>query len=265
MNRDLIFGFKLIVIAIIIALLNSLGFFSVSVKPLISPLTLFFGRQPTIIRNYTTALFNNFTALPKITQDLQLSENNNLELQSQLSELKELQHENRILREQLGFIETIDQDQQEIVSADVVGEYRYLTGEHYFIVNKGSVHGVANGLHVLDKNYYLGTVSEVNVRSARVDSLLSKGFSAACIDQETRTEGVCRVDFGNNLEFSNLAPGKEVAVGDFIVTSGKDGKFPRGFMMGEVSLIIGRAYEIDRKAHLEPFVSTVPGIVFINL
>jgi rod shape-determining protein MreC len=267
MNSNIFFALKLIFISAIIAIFNSLGVFNPFVEPFLAPTGNFFGKHSVIMQEYGRRLFSNLILLPEVSQEIfSLNQEVNF-LQSKLSLLQESEFENTVLREELGFLKSLQKDRS-ILMAEVVGEFRYPGGTHYFLIDKGAVAGVEEGQHVAVKNYLLGTVTQVFPTSAKVSFILDSGFMSACLDQDAikvRAEGICRVIFGGSLSMAEFSTGKEISVGDKIITSGKDNKYSHGYLLGTIVQINGEANDIEREAVLDPFYKRVPRIVFIEL
>lgn len=117
-----------------------------------------------------------------------------------------------------------------IISADPTLWFQTVT------INKGQRDGLRGNLAVVAADGVVGrTFGTVAPRAARVQLLIDSNAAAGALIERTRVGGVVHGAGGEQpllLDYvSNLA---DVQVGDRIVTSGIDGIYPKGFMIGEV-------------------------------
>ena len=103
-------------------------------------------------------------------------------------------------------------------------------------VDQGSKDGIKIGQPAIWAGQTLvGEIIEVNDNSSTIRTINDSEFRAAVFIGEKRVEAVLK---GNGLSVPtlDLVPAKEeINVGDRIITSGLDKKFPRGLYLGEVS------------------------------
>ncbi len=173
-----------------------------------------------------------------------------LELESQLSVHKELKQENRLLREQLGVGE--DSTSQELILAQIIGRTAR-GGEAVVIINRGSGAGVREGAAVVFKNFLLGEVFLAELERAKVRLLTDPHFSAAALDQDSpdRARGLVSGQYGTTIVLQKVLPTESLVVGDTIITSGEDGKFNKGLILGTVKRILGQEAEVFKGAELD--------------
>lgn len=173
-----------------------------------------------------------------------------LELESQLSNYKELKRESRLLREQLGV--SNNDIPQKLILAQIVGRSAR-GGEAALTIDKGSSAGVREGAAIVLKNFLLGEVFLVEPERAAVRLLTDPHFSAAALDQDSpdRARGLVRGQYGTTLVLQKILPTEQLVVGDTVITSGEDGKFGKGFILGTVKRISGQKAEVFREAELE--------------
>jgi len=173
-----------------------------------------------------------------------------VELESQLASLKELKRENQVLREQLGV--RGNEERPELILSQIVG--RSLgSGRATLIINRGRRAGVLEEAPVVFKNFLLGEVFAVEPERAQVRLLTDPQFSAAALDQDSpeRTRGLVEGEYGTTAVLKRVLPTESLAVGDTIITSGEDGKFPKGLILGRVQKVRGQEAEVFKEAKLE--------------
>jgi len=172
------------------------------------------------------------------------------ELEGRLSLLKEVERENRELREQLG--SRLVQSGREFLTARVVGVGGWGTSSA-LAVNRGDQQGVTEGSVVVSGNFLVGKVETTGPERSLVRLLTDPAFEVAVLDQDSpqRARGIARGEFGTHLLMRGILPSEKVAVGDVILTSGAEGSFPPGLVVGRVSKVIGEESDALRSAEVE--------------
>ena len=265
MSRDVIFGLKLIGLSLTVFLVSHFRFVQFFTVVAFEGPAIFAQTQARILRHdlaYKVSLFRN---IPLFSQKIAALESENLSLQAELFALREVEFELKAVKEELGFLKNLDNFSPELVEARVGGDFIYPNGEHFFYVDKGTLSGIGVGNLVVSKNYLIGKIVEADLKKSKAFFLLSSNFSASCFDQSatSRAPGVCRATLGSSLTFDNLNPGEEIALGDIVSTSGRDGNYPSNLIVGQITKIEGVASDLGRVAYLEPFYQRPPEIVFI--
>ena len=108
------------------------------------------------------------------------------------------------------------------------------------IVNQGSRAGVRLNAAVITPRGVAGRVVAVGPEAARVQLLLDRDCSAGVLIERSRVSGVVQgqvglADHGNtDLQLRYVAALADVVVGDTVVTSGLDGIYPKGLVVGVV-------------------------------
>lgn len=124
---------------------------------------------------------------------------------------------------------------------------------HRVIVDKGDNQGVALGQPVIDASGIVGEVIEVHPHMSRVILLtdVSHGISI-----ENVRNGVRGIAVGTGsiktLELQHVPNTIDFAVGDNLVTSGLDGRYPPGYPVGVISKIEHEPGESFAKVQVIP-------------
>ncbi len=157
-------------------------------------------------------------------------------LRIELQEQRAIAEQARSLERLLGLHETIDLLTQgaRIIASDATPYFSTIT------IDRGSLHGVQPDLAVIVPAGVVGRVVGVpGERAAKVQLLVDRNAAAGALIERTRASGVVigtdddrvmRMDYVSNLE--------DVRVGDRIVTSGTDGIYPKGFLVGDVTAVV---------------------------
>lgn len=175
----------------------------------------------------------------------------NQTLKSILSSYVEMKAENETLREALKI-----QGRQnfDFILADVISRSP-LNFSQSFTINKGQAEEIKAGQAVIWAGQVLvGEVRDAEANSSEIRAVSDGEFRAAVFVGEGRTEAVFK---GNGLEPAqlDLVPVKvNIAVGDRIITSGLDKKFPRGLYLGEVKKVKNLEGKVFQEVEVElPF------------
>jgi len=230
-------GFQLFVVLILAILLivcdvNYRAFVTVRyyLDTIISPLYY--------ISNSPRATFNSLDEISKTRQALS-DENVSLknELKSQQSELLQLAYlkiENNRLRDLLGSPLQHDEYKQvaQVLLADT-DPYVY-----QIVLNKGSKDDVFVGQPVLDEKGIVGQIYKTSYNTSR--AILVCDYQHAVPVQVLRNDmRMVAVGNGcnNDLLLDFLPNNVDIQVGDVLVTSGLDGRFPEGYPVAVVSSV----------------------------
>lgn len=216
-----------------------------------------FGPSQVILYGAADDVKNNLEivfVLGKIQAAYRNLQEENEALESKIAELKNIEEENLILKEQLGLKneKLFDRD---LLLASVMGNPDDPSGTSV-VIDKGSKHGLYKGLNVIRGKIVIGVVQEVLAERSVVALTTSPKVSIAAYDinSSTRTEGLVTGKYGTALLFQRILQSDSIAKGDLVVTSGKDGVFEPGFIVGKVVSVSGGSSDSLRTADLEVLV-----------
>ncbi len=83
----------------------------------------------------------------------------------------------------------------------------------------------------------VGRVIVPSARAAKVQLLIDRNAAAGALVERSRAQGVVLGTGDNTLHLEYVTGSADVKVGDKVVTSGNDGIYPKGFLIGTVQLI----------------------------
>jgi len=184
----------------------------------------------------------------------------NAELESQINDLREqladyekIKGENDFYKDYLEIKDShpdFEFESATLISRDNLDPYKGFT------INKGSVNGVKENDPVITDAGLVGFVSEVGTTTSKVSTVLSPDVVMGALDNRTNDSGV----LSGSLELAekgetklyNLSRSCNVAVGDFVVTSG-EGIFPAGLLIGTIQSIDSDEYNTSIYAAVKPF------------
>ena len=141
----------------------------------------------------------------------------------------------------------------ETLTAEVIGtspspDFRTLT------IDRGAWEGIRPDQAVLAPDGIVGRVVTASFRAAKIQLLIDRNAAAGAIVERSRAQGVVMGQGDGRLHLEYVSEIAEVVEGDLVMTSGIDGIYPKGFVIGRVVIVekIGTAY---RDIIVEPAVN----------
>jgi rod shape-determining protein MreC len=119
----------------------------------------------------------------------------------------------------------------EVIAAGATPEFRTIT------IDRGSADGLATDMAVLAPAGVVGRVVTVVGRAAKVQLLVDRNAAAGALIERTRAQGVVVGGGEAWLRLDYASEVADVVEGDTVVTSGIDGIYPKGFVIGQVASI----------------------------
>jgi rod shape-determining protein MreC len=128
----------------------------------------------------------------------------------------------------------------EIIAAGATPDFRTLT------IDKGTNDGLRPDMAVISPAGVVGRVVVPSARAAKVQLLIDRNAAAGALIERSRAQGVV-VGGGDDdrLLMEYVSEVSDIVAGDVVVTSGIDGIFPKGFVIGRVETVekSGGAYK----------------------
>ena len=136
-----------------------------------------------------------------------------------------------------------------VIAADATPYFLTLT------VDRGAQDGIRSDMAVIEPAGIVGRIiGEPGPRAARVQLLIDRNAAAGAIIERTRASGVAMGDGDEtSLRMEYVSNLETVLVGDRIVTSGIDGIYPKGFIIGTVTYVAPGA-GLHQAIRIEPAV-----------
>lgn len=175
------------------------------------------------------------------------------ELKSKNAMLEEIRNENGQLRNILSFKKSSD---KEGVVANVIGRdpSAWLMS---ITVDKGTTHGVDVGMPVGNGVGVVGRIVAVSSNTSSVLLINDPTSSIGAMLQTSRATGLLEGWLKqDNLRLNYIESLKEdsISKGDRVITSGLDGVFPKGLLLGEVSEVREIPGELFKEVLVRPAV-----------
>ena len=172
------------------------------------------------------------------------------ELQGKVTDYKEAYVENLRLRRLLDFKNTIRAQAipARVVLHDLTGWFQTL------IVDKGFKDGIGPDMAVVNDEGVVGRILDVSDRYSRVLLITDPGSSVDAIIQRNRVRGILSGKDSSGCVLKYVRGNLDVQVGDLIMTSGKDGIFAKGLRLGVVQGIFKDPVDLFQKIEIKPLV-----------
>lgn len=194
----------------------------------------------TSVSNGVSGFFGQLTGSGELQERIKELEKENTELRNQMVDYDELKQTNDWYSEILGLHE--ENPEYTFAAGRVIGRE---PSDYYgnFTISVGQNAGVAvNDPVVSTDGSLVGVVEEVGLTYAKVRTVLDPSVKVAC--QISRTGDTAytngsTVDMAreNDLRMTTLERSSGAAVGDYVITSGIGGVYPKGLLIGSVQKI----------------------------
>lgn len=172
--------------------------------------------------------------------DLRGLRDENERLRQELSEARILLQQERALASRSAQLEALlglqtnaglETAAARVIAAAATPEFRTIT------LNLGTSAGLRPDMAVIAPGGVVGRVIVASARAAKVQLLIDRNAAAGAIVERSRAQGVA-VGLGEpHLRLDYVIDTADVQVGDTVVTSGIDGIFPKGFLIGRVEAV----------------------------
>ena len=122
----------------------------------------------------------------------------------------------------------LDTAAAEVIAGAASPDFRTVT------IDKGSSEGLGTDMAVISPAGVVGRVILPSRRASKVQLLIDRNAAAGALIERTRVQGVV-IGVGDGTLRMQYVPGTaDVKTGDLVVTSGIDGIYPKGFVIGTV-------------------------------
>lgn len=187
----------------------------------------------TKVTNYTGSIWENYIALVHVRQE---NEQLRLELQQYKAaniEYREARATNMRLQKLLELKESLPPP---TLTAEIIGQdpslwFRTLT------INRGSSDGVQKGMPVVTVEGVVGQVLTSSPNYSKVLLATDPNSAIDVLTQRTRVQGIVKGLGRDAYALNYVLKSALVDEGDFILTSGLGGVFPKGLIVGTVSKV----------------------------
>ena len=103
-------------------------------------------------------------------------------------------------------------------------------------VDKGTADGLRPDMAVIAPAGVVGRIITPSARAAKVQLLIDRNAAAGALVERSRAQGVAEGS-GGDLRLNYVSGTADIQVGDTVVTSGIDGIYPKGFVIGQIQSV----------------------------
>jgi rod shape-determining protein MreC len=171
-------------------------------------------------------------------------------LEKKVTEYQEAYIENLRLRRLLDFRTTVQGEAvaARVVMHDMTGWFQTL------ITDKGFRDKIAPDMAVVNDEGLVGRILDVSDHYARVLLITDPSSGVDAIIQRNRVRGILTGRDANSCVLKYVRGNLDVQVGDLLLSSGKDGVYPKGLRLGVVQGIIKDPVDLFQKIDVRPLV-----------
>jgi len=210
------------------------------------------------VADWFSGTWNSIGELKRLRSELDEARERLVEYERVFRNLTELRRENQVLREQLGFSQALS---FRYISAQVIARD---PGNQFstIMVNRGSVHGMRQGMPVIafqgGLQGLVGRVVVVSLSTAIVQPITDPNSFVAARLQTSRFDGLVAGSQGGpgllTMSYVKKLALNEVQYGELVITSGMGQLFPEGIHIGRVREMTAKGYEASLELEVEPIV-----------
>jgi rod shape-determining protein MreC len=203
--------------------------------------------------NVVSDFFYTLGKIDQFKDENERLEKENSSINYELSQLREVQRENSLLKEQLKFKENLcaGGDCADFIMGRVLAKSSDGYGQ-YITVNLGSKDGVkANQAVTEPGGVLIGKVAETYENYSKVMLIVSPESGVNCLAQTTRANGLVKGAYGMAASLEMIDQSEELLSGDVIITSGLEEGIPKGLLVGKISQIEESPNMVFKSAELE--------------
>jgi len=205
------------------------------------PFEVVFSKASNWLSFWQSAVFN----IKNIKESNARLISENLDLYNKLAKLSQLEEENSLLREK----SNLSQKAINTCLAGVVG--RDFQNNRSFLINKGTNDGVAIGMVVISEGEtIIGRIADASYNISKVQTILDTQSRIAAITATSKISGLVR-GLGSNVIFDLIVKNKKPETGELVISSGTDGIWPRGFIIGKIKEVKSQDNQVFNTADIE--------------
>ena len=241
-------------LAAIMAYAGANGRLTAAPQEILSVAVAPFQRAAAAVSDGVSSLWEKYTNIDAILEENEKLTTENAELRGQMVDYDKLKAENEAYKALTNIQE--QHPEMSYVSSFVIGRDP-LDSFYGFTLDKGSLDGVeANDAITSDEGYLLGVVTEVDLTSCKVMTILHPSFNAAGVVSRTRDNGIITGSADYAAEglciLSNLSRSTLTKANDQVITTGLGGVFPPDVLVGVVQELVPEASGKSTIAVLKP-------------
>jgi rod shape-determining protein MreC len=177
--------------------------------------------------------WQNYFALQQVRGENERLQQEIGQLRVQMQQERALAQQSRSLQELLDLRSSLELDTTgaNVIGAGASAEFRTMT------LDKGTSDGLRPDMAVISPSGVVGRVIMPTGRASKLQLLIDRNAAAGALVERSRAQGVVVGTGTDRLRLDYVAGTADVKVGDRVVTSGIDGIYPKGFVIGQIESV----------------------------
>jgi rod shape-determining protein MreC len=177
--------------------------------------------------------WQNYLALQQVREENDQLKVEVARLQVGLQRERALAEQSRGLQQLLEFRSAVSfaTTGAQVIAGGASPDFRTMT------IDKGTGDGLRPDMAVIAPAGVVGRIIMPSSRASKVQLLIDRNAAAGAMDERSRAQGVVEGNGADLLQMNYVSGVADVKVGDRVVTSGIDGIYPKGFVIGQIQSI----------------------------
>ncbi|MGH9348459.1 MAG: rod shape-determining protein MreC [Vicinamibacterales bacterium] len=198
--------------------------------------------------------WEGYFALQRVREDNERLRREVGQLQIRLQEERAVARQSRSLQELLELRQrtALSTTAAAVIAGEASPDFRTMT------IDKGSNDGLRPDQAVISPAGVVGRLIMPSARAAKVQLLIDRNAAAGALVERSRAQGVVLGTGSDRLRLEYVSGAADIQVGDAIVTSGIDGIYPKGFVIGQIE-------SIERGAGVFGAIVVTPAVDFTSI
>lgn len=199
-------------------------------------------------------IWGNYVGLRHVKEENEILRKQLADAQIQIQEQRALADRSRSLAELLALRDrsNLSTAAAEIIGSGATPDFRTVT------IDKGLRDGLRPDMAVIAPSGIVGRIVVPSARAAKVQLLIDRNAAAGALVERSRAQGVVVGGGDNRLQLDYVSELADIVAGDVVVTSGIDGIYPKGF-------IIGRVESVEKSSGAYKTIMVKPAVDFSSL
>jgi rod shape-determining protein MreC len=190
-------------------------------------------RATTTVVGGAQDTWQNYFALQQVRSENERLKQELAQMRVQMQQERAMAQQSRSLQQLLDLRSSLEVDTTgaNVIGAGASAEFRTVT------LDKGTGDGLRPDMAVISPSGVVGRVIMPTARASKLQLLIDRNAAAGALAERSRAQGVV-VGTGTDLLRMDYVSGTaDLKVGDRVVTSGIDGIYPKGFVIGQIESI----------------------------
>jgi len=177
--------------------------------------------------------WENYFALQQVRGENERLQQEVGQLRVQMQQERALAQQSRSLQQLLDLRSSLEVDTTgaNVIGAGASAEFRTMT------LDKGTGDGLRPDMAVISPSGVVGRVIMPTRRASKLQLLIDRNAAAGALVERSRAQGIIVGTGTDRLRMDYVSGTADVKVGDRIITSGIDGIYPKGFVVGQIESI----------------------------